>query len=39
MESPLIFRVVRAKKGPKLDTTFIEPANETPKRNCFSTPM
>ena len=31
MESPLVFRVVRAKKGPELDTTFIEATTESEK--------
>ena len=39
MESPFSFYVGRAKKGPELDTTFIEAANETRKQTCFSTPM
>ena len=39
MESPLSFYDVYAKEVPKLDTTFIEAANETRKQTCFSTPM
>ena len=39
MESPLLFRVVRAKKGPELDMTFIEAPTEIQTGAYSSTPL